>query len=129
MNNSTLKNILGLTALSISMGVSAQSNVMTFKALPLGSEGETKYTDSSPVTIEEGVPTTPGSEHDDWSVEGSVSVEAALNMAFSIEFGGIKTINAEAGDDFGKLITAGGIDRNSTGNLGVRGGKGGGLDP
>lgn len=126
------KNILILFVLSFSIAtLNSQTNIITLKSTAQGSEGNSKFTDNSTIFINSsGVASYQNSStHDDWTVSSTtVTPSGAKNKTFEILFGGMATVNVNAGIDFGKLITAGGIDRANDGALGVRGGGGNGIN-
>ena len=109
----------------------AQSNIITLNALPGGTEGTTVFTDSSILSISAaGVVTYSNSNTtDDWGVTAStVTQSGALSKTFSVLMGGMTTVDVTQGNNYGKKILDGGIDRASDGALGIRGGVGGGID-
>ncbi len=125
-----LKALTFLVFLTLS-GVYAQSNVITLKALPGGTEGNSFYSDSSVLSVSAaGVVTYSNSTTtDDWGVTAStVTPSGALSKTFSVTLGGMATVNTTAGGSFGQKLTDGGVDRASDGLLGIRGGIGGGID-
>lgn len=106
-------------------------NTITLNPLGTGSEGNTRYTDESEIQIDaSGVASYFNStQYDDWTVSGTtVSHPGALNKTFKITFGTMATVSTVEGNDFGKMLTAGGIDRANNGAVGVRGGVGNGID-
>lgn len=108
----------------------SQDNIITLKSLSIGSEGNTKYTDKSPIFINSsGVATYKNSgQSDDFSVNSSsVTVVGALGKSFEVFLGGMATVNTNEGKDYGKKLTDGGIDRDSQGAIGVRSPDGGGM--
>ncbi|ADY53037.1 hypothetical protein Pedsa_2492 [Pseudopedobacter saltans DSM 12145] len=107
-------------------------NAITLVALPGGTEGDDKYTDSSILQISSAgaVSYYNSNTSDDWGVSAStITPSGALGKTFSITFGGMSAVKTTEGNDFGKMITAGGIDRASTGPIGIRGGISNGIDP
>jgi hypothetical protein len=111
--------------------VYAQSNVITLKALPGGTEGNSFYSDSSILSVSAaGVVTYFNSTTtDDWSVTAStVTPSGALSKTFSVLMGGMSSVDQTEGNNYGKKIQDGGIDRASDGALGIRGGTGNGID-
>jgi hypothetical protein len=109
----------------------AQSNIITLNALPGGTEGTTVFTDSSILSISAaGVVTYSNSNTtDDWGVTAStVTQSGALSKTFSVLMGGMASVDVTEGNNYGKKILDGGIDRASDGALGIRGGAGGGID-
>ncbi|GEM_PF-221363 len=107
-------------------------NIITLTPLPGGTEGDDRYTDSSTLQINSAgvVSYYNSNSYDDWSVSAStVTPTGALGKTFAITFGGMSSVRTTAGNDFGKMISAGGIDRAATGPLGIRGGVSNGFDP
>jgi len=105
-----------------------QSNVITLKALPGGTEGNSFYSDSSVLSVSAaGVVTYSNSTTtDDWSVTAStVTPSGALSKTFSVLMGGMSSVDQTEGNNYGKKILDGGIDRASDGALGIRGGTNG----
>jgi Heparinase II/III-like protein len=126
-----LRNALTFLVFLTLSSVYAQSNVITLKALPGGSEGTTVFSDSSVLNVSAaGVVTYSNSTTtDDWGVTAStVTQSGALNKTFSVLMGGISSVNTTAGGSFGQKLTDGGVDRASDGLLGIRGSTGGGID-
>lgn len=122
--------LLILVSLCSSNGF-AQNNIITLKALAGGSEGNATYTDRSTIYIN---PTGFASNKDsnafdDWSVTStSITPLGSLDKTFEILFGGMATVNTTEGINYGKKLTDGGIDRASTGELGIRGSIGNAID-
>lgn len=111
-------------------GIYAQENTITLKSLSGGSEGNTKYTDKSAIYINpSGTAVYKDSDQfDDWSVNSSIiKPSGALDKTFELLLGGMASVNTNEGKDFGRKLIDGGIDRDSQGAIGVRGGDGGGI--
>ena len=109
----------------------AQNNAITLKSLAGGSEGNTVYTDSSPILINSlGIASYKNSNaSDDWSVSTvSINLSKSYNKTISLLYGGMATVTNTEGKDYGKISTQGGIDRDSQGGLGVRGGVSNAVD-
>ena len=64
-----------------------------------------------------------------WRVNGGTNINNADNTKFFFRWTGMATTNITEGNDYGALLTPAGMDRASTGELGVRGGAGAGIDP
>jgi hypothetical protein len=64
-----------------------------------------------------------------WRVNGGTNINNADNTKFFFRWTGMATTNVTEGNDYGALLTPAGMDRASTGELGVRGGAGAGIDP
>lgn len=64
-----------------------------------------------------------------WSVFGLTNISDALNSQFSFNLDAIGSTNSNDGQDYGALLVRAGIDRDSNGNMGVRGGTSLGIDP
>ncbi|SHF56416.1 Por secretion system C-terminal sorting domain-containing protein [Mariniphaga anaerophila] len=129
MKNFTSRFLALVFATSACMALNAQDNVITLKAAGTGSEGNTFYSDKSPISIDgEGVVTNSTDDaYDDWTVTGTVTLPNALNTTFNIDFGAFEVTNLD-GTSFAEMIEQRGIDRAGTGQLGVRGGAGNGID-
>ena len=97
---------------------------ITLTPTSTGSESNTTYTDASVLQINAsgGVSYYNSNSVDDWAVSGETITQAgALNKLFSINWGGMATVNTTEGSDYGTPLVQGGIDRASTGELGIRG--------
>ena len=132
-SNTSMKNILYLLIaiiyLTINTGYS-QNNTITLATKIGGSEGNSKFTDNSKIFINNAGDASYNNSNafDDWTVSSTtITPSGALNKTFEILFGGMATVNTVEGKDFGALLTQGGIDRDSNGNLGIRGGTAGGI--
>lgn len=109
------------------ININSQDNTITLKSLPTGSEGNTKYTDNSVIYIDNsGVASYRNTgQFDDWSVSSTtINHQGTLDKTFEILIGAMATVNTNEGKEFGSILTKGGIDRASNGNLGVRSGNG-----
>jgi len=62
-----------------------------------------------------------------WRVNGGTNINNADNTKFFFRWTGMATTNVTEGNDYGALLTPAGMDRASTGELGVRGGAGAGI--
>ena len=129
MKNFTLKGVLPMLILLAVNLVNAQDNVISLAVASTGSEGDTKYTDASPLAIDASgsVSLTGDAAYHDWSASGTVVLSGALNSSFSVLFGGMATTDTTAAV-YGSLLTQGGIDRSNSGELGIRGGASNGID-
>jgi hypothetical protein len=109
----------------------AQNNVIVLTPTPGGSEGSGVTSDESIFQID----ATSGlvsyfnsSTDDDWTVEPTnATIASVKGKQFRLKMGGMAVANTTLGDDYGATVTQGGIDRSSTGELGVVGGSGGGI--
>lgn len=130
MRNFTLKGVLSMSVLFVVSALSAQENVILLDVASTGSEGDTKYTDASPLTINESGALSMSGDvaYFDWSVSGTVSYTKAFNSGFSVLIGGMGSTNTTTGSDLGKMLTQAGIDRSGTGEIGIRGGASNGID-
>jgi hypothetical protein len=121
-----------LFVLSFSMAtLNSQNNVITLKSTPNGSEGNSKFTDNSTIFINSsGVASYQNTnQYDDWTVSSTtVTPSGAKNKSFNILFGGMATTDTNVGIDYGKLLTAGGIDRANNGALGIKSSNGNGIN-
>ncbi|UGU15947.1 T9SS type A sorting domain-containing protein [Sinomicrobium kalidii] len=109
----------------------AQKNTITLDPLPGGSEGNSRYTDASTLQIDASGTVTyyNSNSYDDWDVTATeVTQSGALDKTFDITFGGMGSVNTTEGNNYGAMTSPGGIDRASSGILGVRGGIGNGID-
>ena len=109
----------------------AQNNSIILKSLATGSEGNTVFTDSSPILINSlGVASYKNSgASDDWSVSPvTINLSKSFNKTISLLYGGMSTVKTTEGNDYGQLLSQGGIDRDSQGGLGVRGGVSNAVD-
>jgi hypothetical protein len=109
----------------------AQNNIITLSALPGGSEGDALFSDSSTLSVNAAgvVSYNSSSATDDWGVTAStITQSGALSKTFNVTIGGMATVNTTVGASYGQKLTDGGIDRASGGELGVRGGAGGGIE-
>ena len=109
----------------------AQNNVIVLTPTSTGSEGSTVYKDESILEIsatDGSVSYFNSSATDDWTVAPSTTTIASVKgKQFTLKMGGMATTNTTLGDTFGATATQGGIDRSSTGELGVVSGAGGGI--
>ena len=130
MKTFTLKGFLLILAVLFAFGTNAQDNVIWLAIASTGSEGDSLYTDESPMTIDESGNVVMGGDEAfyDWAPSGTVTLPKALNQSFSVLFGGMATTSTSQGADFGKMLTAGGIDRSSDGQIGIRGSETNGID-
>ncbi|MEN1678396.1 MAG: hypothetical protein AAGJ46_02310 [Planctomycetota bacterium] len=99
-------------------------------SLASGSEGDTRFTDSTPMGIDSSGngfldqdPFFP--EFFDFDVTGSVADPLAFNTDFDFLLQGMSDVNTTTGAS----LADGGIDRDGMGRLGIRGGGGSGIDP
>ncbi|TZF83182.1 T9SS type A sorting domain-containing protein [Pedobacter sp. BS3] len=104
----------------------AQSNAQTITLTPsaTGSEADALYTDASTLQVNASgvVSYYNSSGSDDWTVSAeTITQTGALNKTFTINWGGMATVNTTEGSNYGKMLTAGGIDRDGSGLLGIRG--------
>ena len=104
--------------------IGAQQNVILLTSLPGGSEGDSFYNDTSVIKINSSgvVSYNNSTASDDWGITASnVTYTGAYNSTFAITTGSMSLVNMVDGNDLGDMIAPGGIDRDSTGKLGVRG--------
>ncbi|WP_201741491.1 heparinase II/III domain-containing protein [Sinomicrobium soli] len=64
-----------------------------------------------------------------WNVYGDTDIDSIMGHKFFFRWHGMGAVNTVEGNDFGALVTPAGIDRSASGELGVRGGAGNGIDP
>ena len=109
----------------------AQENVIVLTPTPGGSEGSTVYKDESMFEINATDGTVSyfnSTAADDWTVAPATTTIASVKgKQFIVKMGGITTTNTTLGTTYGATATQGGIDRSSTGELGVISGGGGGI--
>ncbi|QBN17867.1 T9SS type A sorting domain-containing protein [Flavobacterium nackdongense] len=109
----------------------AQSNTITLRALPGGTEGSTVFTDTATLTISAAgtVSYSASTSADDWSITaGTVTQSGALNKIFSVVLNGFSSVERTEGKDYGKKVADGGIDRATDGAMGIRGGADDGIN-
>ena len=131
MKNCTLSFPLMLIAFLVTIVGYTQSETITLNALPGGTEGTTVFTDSSTLSINASgvVSYNNSNSFDDWGVSAStITASGALNKTFGVLIGGMASVDQTEGNNYGKKILDGGIDRASDGALGIRGGAGNGVD-
>ena len=107
-------------------------NTITLTPTVAGTEGDAVFADVSTIAISStGVVSYYNSgPSDDWSITSTnVTQSGAKGKTFGITWGGMSSVITAAGDDYGKVNAAGGIDRSSLGQLGIRGGANAGIDP
>lgn len=63
-----------------------------------------------------------------WNVYGATNIDSAKDSKMFFRWHAMGTTNTTTGIDYGALLTKAGIDRSTDGQLGVRGGAGGGID-
>ena len=131
MKKKYVSHILIIVISLLSFSNYAQSNIVTLKALPGGTEGNSTFTDTSTLSISTSgvVSYSNSNSFDDWGVTAStVTQSGALNKTFALTIGGMSTVNTTEGKNYGQKLTDGGIDRASDGALGIRSGLGGGIE-
>jgi len=64
-----------------------------------------------------------------WTPYGTINLENAYGKYFLFRWEGMGTTNTTEGINFGNLLTKAGLDRDSRGEIGVRGGVGTPIDP
>jgi hypothetical protein len=64
-----------------------------------------------------------------WTAYGSTNLDDAKGQYFLFSWEGMSTTTTTEGANFGGLITKGGLDRDSKGEIGVRGGVSNDIDP
>jgi hypothetical protein len=131
MKNCTLSFSLILISFLVTIASYSQNNTITLNALPAGTEGTTTFTDSSVFSINTlGVVSYNNSNtFDDWGVSATtITASGALNKTFDVLIGGMASVDQTEGNNYGKKILDGGIDRAADGALGIRGGAGNGID-
>lgn len=102
------------------------SNAQTIKLTPTatGSEANSLYTDASILQISAGgvVSYYNSNSTDDWTINAETITQTnALGKTFKITWGGMFTVNTTEGSNYGKKLTNGGVDRDNSGLLGIRG--------
>jgi hypothetical protein len=138
MKKITLKNTL-LTAMMLFAGFTygQTDNLVELKSTNNGSEGNAKTDDISNFNIDAaGVITylQAGTTANDWTIEaatGNATLAGAQSQTFQMKWQVMSQVNTTAGADFGAVVSnaGAGIDRNSAGSLGIRGGASAGIDP
>lgn len=134
MKKATLKNLLFILTLCFASVLSAQDNQVTIDPTPGGSEGNAKFDDEMTITVSAaGVVSLPAVAGVDWEIDpnstGDITLAGAQDKTFVIKWKGVATTNTTEGADFGALLTSGGIDRASNGDLGIRAGAANGIEP
>ncbi|MBC9798030.1 T9SS type A sorting domain-containing protein [Sinomicrobium weinanense] len=64
-----------------------------------------------------------------WTVYGTTDIDSVFGKPFFFRWHGMGTTNTGEGTNYGALLSEAGIDRSSTGELGIRGGPSNGIDP
>jgi hypothetical protein len=129
-----IKYVYGVLLLVISLITSnsyAQTNAITLKSLPSGSQGPSVFTDSSTLSINaSGVVSYSNSNStDDWSLSaGTITQSGALSKTFGLVINGVSSVDKVEGKNFGKKILDGGLDRATDGAIGIRGGLDSGVN-
>lgn len=98
-------------------------NTIVLDSLNSGSEGATRFTDSTPLQLDangNAVDPNIGNGFEDFEVNGGTEQAAANNTNFSLSLQGMSSVNETAGADLGAKLADGGIDRSSNGDLGIR---------
>ena len=134
MKKITLKNMLAGMLFFTSAIIFAQDNQVTIDPTGGGSEGNSKFSDEMIITVSaSGVVSLPAVATVDWVIDasntGDITLAGAQDKTFIMNWKGMSSVNTADGGNFGALITQGGIDRASSGDLGIRGGIGNGIDP
>lgn len=123
------KRISWLAVTIVGVFASQAGASIVLRAAGTGSEGNARFTDSELYDIDVvGGVTNPAIAFQDFTVTGSISEAGAFGSSFSMNWGGMATVNTTVGSGFGALATAGGIDRSSAGDLGIRLGVNNGID-
>ncbi|TZF83295.1 T9SS type A sorting domain-containing protein [Pedobacter sp. BS3] len=96
-----------------------------------GKEGDALYYDTSELHTDASGKASIGgiSTEYAWNVYGGTDIATAMNKKFYFKWAGMGTTNTTTGANYGNLLTAAGIDRSATGELGIRGGASNGIDP
>jgi hypothetical protein len=96
-----------------------------------GREGNSLFYDTSELHIDTNGAVSIGGESLNyaWSVYGITNVNSADNSKFFFRWKGMGTTDINQGTNYGAMLTPAGMDRANTGELGVRGGAGAGIDP
>ncbi|WP_113661510.1 T9SS type A sorting domain-containing protein [Pedobacter nanyangensis] len=128
------RNYLLFTLLLFFIGIDRNyaQNTITLTPNINGTEGNTVFTDASTIVISSSGAASyyNSNSSDDWSVAATtITQSGALNKTFDITWGGMASVITSGGDNYGKMLTAGGIDRSSSGQLGIRNGTNAGIDP
>lgn len=95
-----------------------------------GLEGNSFFFDTSELHIDTNGLASIGGEAINyaWRVNGGTNVNNANNSKFFFRWKGMGTTDINPGANYGALLTQAGMDRASSGELGVRGGAGAGID-
>ncbi len=109
----------------------AEATTIDLKSLASGSESDTLYSDTTLMRIGSRWATYNGNPTNDYTLSGGVDdgLTTAWNTDFSVTLGGISVVDTTAGSNLGAALTLGGIDRDGSGRLGVRGQASNGIDP
>jgi Secretion system C-terminal sorting domain/Heparinase II/III-like protein len=96
-----------------------------------GLEGNSLFFDTSELHIDTNGLASIGGEAINyaWRVNGGTNVNNANNAKFFFRWSGMGTTDTTAGPNYGALLSQTGMDRATSGELGVRGGAGAGIDP
>jgi hypothetical protein len=96
-----------------------------------GMEGNSLYYDTSELHIDANGDASIGGQSLTyaWRVNGGTNINNADNSKFFFRWKAMATTDTTQGVNYGALLTPAGMDRASTGELGVRGGAGAGIDP
>lgn len=134
MKKITLKNMLACMLFFTSAIIFSQDNQVTIDPTGGGSEGNSKFIDEMTITVSaSGVVSLPAVAAVDWVIDasntGDINLTGAQDKTFIMNWKGMSAVNTTAGADLGALVTQGGIDRATTGDLGIRFGIGNGIDP
>jgi hypothetical protein len=109
----------------------AEATTINLVSRDIGSESDTLYSDTTLMRIGSRWATYAGNPTTDYELSGGVDegLTNAWNTDFSVTLGGISVVNTNVGSNLGAALTPGGIDRDGSGRLGVRGQASNGIDP
>lgn len=96
-----------------------------------GLEGNSLFSDTSELHIDVNGVASIGGESLSyaWRVNGGTNIDTADNTKFFFRWKGMGSTDTNQGTNYGALLTPAGMDRATTGELGVRGGASAGIDP
>lgn len=112
---------LVIAAVFIFCGI-AQSKSQTIRLDPKigGSSGSALVTDASTFQISASGVVSYVDSPEDWTMTSqTITQTGALGKNFIFKWGGMASVNTTEGNDYGKMLSPGGIHRNSAGELGI----------
>lgn len=135
MKKITLKNVLTIATTVLAGTIYAQdANVIALNPPGTGSEGNALFVDTADIIIDAaGLVTLSNGDWETIAPTGTVTLTDALSKSFTLSTKGAFDISQTDDATLGDIITGGGIDRASTGDLGIRNpdavaGRGNGID-